>query len=253
MGSQQHGSTQTIAMFRGKLLRVEHAATTGIVQLVFREAGQNQLCISTNLALAKLKTGKHYAVEGAYKFLGQKPYVHEPSVESVRQHLLSAWKFRLGAAAALVVLGGVGSVFAAPWRHATPAPQAIVNAASRTTTSGAVSGTSADTSTAAESPAATASTTTPSTATPVSKPKIVTPTKVAASVAAATPVTSQTPVPADTAAADQAAAQTAVDAQAAQQAALDTQAAADAQAAADPAAALAAQQTPQAQQPDPSQ
>lgn len=82
------GNTQTVATFKGTLLKREHTTGQKFVQLVFREKDKNWLCISTNLKYAKLQSGKQYRIQGISKMLGdERQYIHEPEITPVVRHL----------------------------------------------------------------------------------------------------------------------------------------------------------------------
>lgn len=114
-------STQTIAMFTGTLLRREHMLGQRFVQLVFREGDKNWLCLSSNLPhAAKLQIGKNYKIEGAFKQLGERPYIHEPNIAPLARQIA---KRRVGisliiALALLLPAGGI--VLAASHKQGAP-------------------------------------------------------------------------------------------------------------------------------------
>jgi hypothetical protein len=101
-------SAQTIATFTGTLLRRERHPAKQLVQLVFREDGQNWLCVSSNPATAKLDVGKDYRIEGTFKQLGERPFIHEPSISLIKQRKL-ALKIGLGAGIAILLIGATAA------------------------------------------------------------------------------------------------------------------------------------------------
>ena len=81
----ENAGTQTIATFTGTLLRREHTVGQKFVQLVFRENDKDWLCISTDSRTAKLLVGQKYRIEGMFKSLGQRSYIHEPRIVAVAE------------------------------------------------------------------------------------------------------------------------------------------------------------------------
>lgn len=99
----EQGGAQTIATFTGTLLRREHTLGQKFVQLVFREDGKDWLCISTDPRTATLLVGQKYKVEGVFKLLGERPYIHEPRIAAVTGRRMSAKHLAISAAIVLVV------------------------------------------------------------------------------------------------------------------------------------------------------
>jgi hypothetical protein len=100
--------TQTIATFTGTLLRREHDLGQKFVQLVFREGDKNWLCISSKLSNAKLAIGQKYKIEGMFKQVGERTYIHEPKIELSKRHIpVKRLSIVAGAITALVTVGGV--------------------------------------------------------------------------------------------------------------------------------------------------
>jgi hypothetical protein len=97
--------TETVATFTGTLLRREHGAGQKFVQLVFREGGQNWLCVSSKLSHVKLTIGQSYHVEGIFKQFGERTYIHEPKIVLSKRQL--PFK-RVGIIAGVVL--GIGAI-----------------------------------------------------------------------------------------------------------------------------------------------
>jgi hypothetical protein len=72
--------TQTIAIFTGTLLKRELVGEQHIIQLVFQEGVERWLCLTSNRAHKNLDVGKQYHIEGAFRHLGSRPYIHEPVI-----------------------------------------------------------------------------------------------------------------------------------------------------------------------------
>jgi hypothetical protein len=78
------------------------------VQLVFREGDKNWLCISSKLSNAKLAIGQKYKIEGMFKQVGERTYIHEPKIELSKRHIpVKRLSIVAGAITALVTVGGV--------------------------------------------------------------------------------------------------------------------------------------------------
>jgi hypothetical protein len=113
-------STQTIATFTGTLLRREHNPGQKFVQLVFREKDQDWLCISSKLVNVKLTIGQDYHIEGLFKQVGDRAYIHEPIIKVARRSKGSASNKKMlhrrpvliGSAIAVAILVVGGTVFA---------------------------------------------------------------------------------------------------------------------------------------------
>lgn len=103
-------NTQTIATFKGTLLRREHAATQRLVQLVFREGRKDWLCVSRNPADAKLALGKQYYIEGIAKRHGDRIVIHDSKIELLtkKSHKV-AWASAL--CVVLITFGGIAAAF----------------------------------------------------------------------------------------------------------------------------------------------
>jgi hypothetical protein len=100
----EQGNTQTIATFTGTLLKREQTAGR-FLQLVFREAEENWLCLTSNLANAKLEIGKTYHIEGTFRQLGSRQYIHEPEIELVKGRGRTLKRIAIGIAIILLVAG----------------------------------------------------------------------------------------------------------------------------------------------------
>ena len=182
-------SSQTIATFTGTLLRRERNAERKLVQLVFREGEQDWLCISNKLADAKLALGKEYRIEGIFKQIGDRPFIHEPNISLVKQRSIAVI-IGLGIGFVLFLTGGSVAAYTMLSKHNLPAAQNTTSDASQSTSiqtgDNSPAETPADTtpsptaSTPTPSPATTTTTkkkTTPSTTTPpVNNPVVVPPT-----------------------------------------------------------------------------
>ncbi|MEJ0073552.1 MAG: hypothetical protein WDN27_05795 [Candidatus Saccharibacteria bacterium] len=133
------GNAQTIATFTGKLLRSERNEAKGLVQLVFREADKNWLCLSSDAQTAELPLGQEYSIEGEFKQIGDRAFIHEPNIAPLAREVKKR-RWWIGAAiGAGFLLVACGVVFAAdkvymkPVRHQkTPS----TSQASSTDTSG---------------------------------------------------------------------------------------------------------------------
>jgi hypothetical protein len=79
-------STPTVANFTGTLLRHEHKLGQKFVQLVFREADKNVLCVSTDPRTATLMVGQTYHVEGTFKYRGERPFVYDPAIAPLKKN-----------------------------------------------------------------------------------------------------------------------------------------------------------------------
>lgn len=115
------GGSQTVATFTGTLLRRERAGSQRLIQLVFREAGKNWLCVSTDPKTAKLAVGQNYRIEGVFKYHGDRPFIHEPSIALVRSRKRALKVGLLAASGVLLLAGTVGAV-ELPKHHQTAAP-----------------------------------------------------------------------------------------------------------------------------------
>jgi hypothetical protein len=178
-------STQTIATFTGTLLRREHNVGQKFVQLVFREHDKNWLCISSKLSDTKLTIGQNYRIEGIFRQLGDRAYIHEPKIAlSKRQVPLRRMIIAAGIIVGVTVLGG--GAFAATHTSGNDAQNLTVSPASAHTTVQTTAPTS-DTTAEQQQPAtdATPAATTPAAVTTT----IVKKTSSAASKATTTPTT----------------------------------------------------------------
>jgi len=119
----EQASTQTIATFNGVLLRRERAAGQHFVQLVFREADKDWLCLSSNLANAKLQIGKDYRIEGIFKRLGERAYIHEPQIQLLTRQIVKR-RVMISLVIALIILLTAGGIVLAASHHDTAAPPA---------------------------------------------------------------------------------------------------------------------------------
>jgi len=114
--------TQTIATFNGTLLLRKRMPGKPFVQLVFREAGKDWLCLSSNIAnVAKLQVGKNYRIEGIFKALGEHHYIHEPSIAPLARQIVKRRVLISMVLALVIILTATGIVLAAG-RHDTPPP-----------------------------------------------------------------------------------------------------------------------------------
>jgi len=188
----ENSATQTIATFTGTLLRREHALGQKFVQLIFREDGQDWLCVSTDPTTAKLPVGQNYRVEGVFKTHGERTYIHEPAIVLMKK----GWLLWQRISFAVVVLMGMviaGGVFMMHQNHS--AQLLTPDNAAQTTKQNAPTVPSEDTAQTDQStPDTTANTPAATTPAPVTttKPKTTTPPVVTPPAVSATP-----PAPAD--------------------------------------------------------
>src|ERR1043165_9754084 len=100
----EQGETQTVATFTGTLLQRQRSDGKPFTQLIFREAGKDWLCLSSNVThVAKLQIGKRYKIEGIFKSLGERAYIHEPEIVPLRSKFRTFGKWSLYTAIVLVV------------------------------------------------------------------------------------------------------------------------------------------------------
>jgi hypothetical protein len=109
--------TQTIAIFTGTLLKRELVGEQHIIQLVFQEGVERWLCLTSNRAHKNLDVGKQYHIEGAFRHLGSRPYIHEPVIATVTSHGRYRKVLLIGLVATLMLSG---TVFALTVHHNQP-------------------------------------------------------------------------------------------------------------------------------------
>lgn len=105
--------------FKGKLLKRSRLTGKPVLQLVFRDAGKNWLCLSSNLANLKLQIGKEYRVEGPSRMLGDRSYIHDPQITAIGG--VSALK-RLTFSTAIVLVVATMTAFAVKAMNGNLAP-----------------------------------------------------------------------------------------------------------------------------------
>lgn len=185
-------ATQTIAIFTGTLLRREHAVGQKFVQLVFRENGQNRLCISSKLNHAKLTVGQNYQVEGVFKQIGDREYIHEPKITAAKRKGFPVKRVSIVASVMAGVLSIGGVTFAATRSNTPDAAPTTQNVARVVSETSAASTDTTEQATTPTDPAPTTPVTTPTSSSSAAKAtkKASTPTT---STTSTTP-TVQTPV-----------------------------------------------------------
>ncbi len=178
--------TQTIATFHGTLVRRSRAPGRPFAQLIFREAGKDWLCLTSNLQhAAALKMGGKYSIEGVFKSLGEHHYIHEPNIVPLaRQIAKRRWWIALAIGLAILLTAG-GIVFAATHHDAphhvtfpdpvqSSDPDAAASSATDTATNPSPS-TTTDTSTTNTAPTVTAGTPPPANNPPANNNPVVPP------------------------------------------------------------------------------
>lgn len=194
----EEASAQTVATFTGTLLRRKRMPGTSFVQLIFREAERDWLCLSSNLQhVASLEVGKKYQIEGIFKAIGEHEYIHEPDITPIAHEIKKrrVW-ISVGLGIGIVFAAG-GIVLAATHDPSAPKPDSSMNnttASQQTPITDANSGASTDT--AASTPSTGTTSTPPATTTTTPKPKTTTTSKVTVPVVVTPPVTppASTPV-----------------------------------------------------------
>lgn len=172
------------------------------VQLVFREAEKDWLCLSSNLKhVATLKVGKKYQIEGVFKSLGEHQYIHEPNIMPIAREIKKRRVIISIASGIGILLLAGGIVLAAT--HDPSAPQQDTpsdNTSQQTsTTDDTYTGTSTSTTPTTPTDTPTTPTTTPPpTPTPKSKTTATTATPDASPPAATPQATQPTPPPPST-------------------------------------------------------
>jgi hypothetical protein len=155
---------QTIATFTGTLLLRKRMPGKPFVQLIFREAGKDWLCLSSNIAhVAKLQIGKNYKIEGLFKSLGERDYIHEPEIMPLARVVAKRRVWISLVIALAILLTGTGIVLAATHKD-TPKPL-VAPVAQQTSSNNPVTDTSTD-ATTTPVPTDTPPATTPAAATP---------------------------------------------------------------------------------------
>jgi hypothetical protein len=155
------------------------------VQLIFREANEHHLCLSTDLTMTKLPLGKQYKIEGEFRQLGDRYFIHEPLIKPLKRAGLSLLQIGLIAGTLLLLGGGATAAIYIPKHDHTGTAS---TAAPETTNVGSASGTNQDVATAAATD--TSSTTAPAATTPTTQP--TTTTKPTTKTTVTTPVTTTT-------------------------------------------------------------
>jgi len=123
----EQAGLQTIATFNGTLLTRKRVHGKPFVQLIFREAGKDWLCLSSDIAhAARLQVGKKYRIEGIFKSLGEHTYIHEPQIAPLAQQIVKRRLWISLAIALAILLTGTGIVLAATHKVTPPSPGAPV-------------------------------------------------------------------------------------------------------------------------------
>jgi hypothetical protein len=188
-------STQTIATFTGTLLRREHALGQKFVQLVFRENDQDWLCVSSKLAHAKLTIGQNYAIEGVFKQIGDRAYIHEPAIseaKKARRLPLKRLLITSGVFVGVIALGGAAFAL-----HGRPKDLGANNVAVQTPTQPDTTTTSTPTAIADQTAAPAPTTPAPAVTTPKvtpKKPTTTTQTNTTSNSGSTAPAVTTTPV-----------------------------------------------------------
>ncbi|HSX31098.1 MAG TPA: hypothetical protein VLE99_04225 [Candidatus Saccharimonadales bacterium] len=161
--------TQTVATFTGTLLKRQHTPGKPFAQLIFREANEDWLCLTSNLAhAAKLQVGRAYRIEGLFKSLGQHQYIHEPNIMPLaRQIKKRRWWIAVTVVIIMLLTAG-GIVFATAHQDKPTTPPTTSESTTPQTSS-------PDTSTAPTT-ASPSTTTTPSADTTTTTPTTTPPT-----------------------------------------------------------------------------
>lgn len=180
----EDNGSQTVATFTGTLLRRKRMPGKPFVQLVFREAENDWLCLSSNLKhVASLQIGKKYQIEGIFKSMGEHQYIHEPNIMPIAREIKKRRVIISVAMAIGIVLAAGGIVLAATHDPSAPRQDTPPDTSAQQQTStkddtytGAPAPTSdtppADTPT---TPATTPTTTPKATSTPKTSTPVVTP------------------------------------------------------------------------------
>lgn len=195
----EQSTPHTIATFTGTLVRRDYTPGQRFVQLVFREGKENHLCVSSRAAAAELPIGKKYRVEGEFRQVGDRAFIHEPKIW-VAQKRRQKWFLRkpvlLGssAAAALLVVGGVVFALHGGSQSNLQAKKASVQSAFQQETSPSDHNDNAAPQTTTDTPSTTTDTQTNTTPTTTNKttPKTTTPTPTPTDT---TPTPTPTPTP----------------------------------------------------------
>lgn len=183
----EDNSAQTVATFTGTLLLRKRMPGKPFVQLVFREAEKDWLCLSSNLKhVATLQIGKKYHIEGIFKTLGEHQYIHEPTIMPIAREIKKRRVIISIAMALGVVLAAGGIVLAATHDPSAPKQDTPTNTSAQqqtSTTDDTYTGTPATTS---DPPPADTTTTTPTK--PTTTPKTTSTPKTSTPVATSPPV-----------------------------------------------------------------
>ncbi|HSX15347.1 MAG TPA: hypothetical protein VLF40_01020 [Candidatus Saccharimonadales bacterium] len=98
-------------------MRRHRAPGKPFAQLVFREAGKDWLCLTSNLQhAAGLEMGGKYSIEGVFKAIGEHHYIHEPDIAPLAKQIVKR-RWWIAVTIGLVILLAAGGIVLAATHH----------------------------------------------------------------------------------------------------------------------------------------